>query len=142
VIVTSPEPHALLEARVLRSALAAERIPVGSLIVNRVATDPMPDAALRAWAGGGKPTAKALVRALPGLAPADRNRAEAMIENYLLYRRLAARSSGDRRAGDLGLAPGAARGAGLEDEVVRLEKVRRFLRCLGQHAPEQGADRR
>ncbi len=132
VIVTSPEPHALSEARVLRSALAAERIPVGGLIVNRVATDPMPDAALRAWATGAKPGAGTLARALPGLMPADRDRAEAMIENYLLYRRLAVR---DRAAieglGDLGLAPGAMHVVPeLEDEVVRLEGLRKFLRCL------------
>jgi anion-transporting ArsA/GET3 family ATPase len=136
VIVTSPEPHALSEARVLLSAFAAEGIPVGSLIVNRVAADPVPDATLRAWAGGAKPTAKRLAGtlALPGLTLRDRVRAEAMIENYLLYRKLAAR---DRTAisglVDLGFPPGALHVVPeLEDEVVRLEGLRKFLRCLGR----------
>ncbi len=136
VIVTSPEPHAISEARVLLASFAAEGIPVGGLIVNRVATDPVPDGALRAWAGGAKPTAKRLAGtlALPGLTPRDRDRAEAMIENYLLYRRLAGR---DREAirglGDLGLPPGALHVVPeLEDEVVRLEGLRKFLRHLGR----------
>jgi len=136
VIVTSPEPHAISEARVLLASFAAEGIPVGGLIVNRVATDPVPDGALRAWAGGAKPTAKRLAGklALPGLTPGDRDRAEAMIENYLLYRRMAGR---DREAirglGDLGLAPGALYVVPeLEDEVVRLEGLRKFLRHLGR----------
>jgi anion-transporting ArsA/GET3 family ATPase len=136
VIVTSPEPHALSEARVLLSTFAVEGIPVGSLIVNRVAVDPVPDATLRAWASGAKPTARRLAGtlALPGLTLRDRGRAEAMIENYLLYRKLAAR---DRAAigglGDLGLPPGAVHVVPeLEDEVVRLEGLRKFLRHLGR----------
>ncbi len=142
VIVTSPEPHALSEARVLLAAFAAEKIPVGSVIVNRVAIDPMPDAAMAAWAAGAKPTAKRLAAtlALPGLTPGERARAEGMIENYLLYRRLARR---DRAAlaglGDLGLAPEAVRVVPeLEDEVVRLEGLRKFLRCLKAGAGTSG----
>jgi anion-transporting ArsA/GET3 family ATPase len=134
VIVTSPAPHALAEARVLLTTFGAERIPVGSLIVNRVATDSLPDAALRAWAGNARPTAKRLAGtlALPGPTRGDRDRAEAMIENYLLYRRLAGR---DRAAiaglGHFGLPPDAVHVVPeLEDEVVRLEGLRKFLRCL------------
>ena len=136
VIVTSPEPQALAEARVLRATFAAERIPVGALIVNRVAVDALPDAALRRWAGSAKPTARRLAEtlALPGLTRGDRDRAEAMIENYLLYRKIAER---DRAAiaglGHLGLPPDAVHVVPeLEDEVVRLEGLRKFLRHLGR----------
>jgi len=134
VIVTSPEPQALAEARVLRTTFAAERIPVGALIVNRVAVDALPDAALRRWAGSAKPTAKRLAGtlALPGLTRGDRGRAEAMIENYLLYRKIAERDrAAIGRLEDLGLPPGTVHVVPeLENEVVRLEGLRKFLRCL------------
>jgi anion-transporting ArsA/GET3 family ATPase len=132
VIVTTPEPHALAEARLLYAAFAAERIPFGAFIVNRVAADALPETTLRAWAAGGRVSAEVLARSLPGLKAHERERASALLDNYLLYRTLAER---DRNAllelADLGISPKRLHIVPiLEEEVARIEGLRRFLRCL------------
>ena len=132
VIVTTPEPHALAEARLLHAAFIAERIPFGAFIVNRVATDALPESILRTWSAGDPVRSEALAQALPGLAGNVRERASALMDNYLLYRILVER---DRNAlsglADLGIVPNRMHVVPLLDkEVVRVEGLRRFLRCL------------
>jgi anion-transporting ArsA/GET3 family ATPase len=132
VIVTTPEPPALLEARLLYAKFVEEGIPFSAMIVNRVAIDPLG----RRGDLDGDPTSpssvEGLAASLPDLTAEDRARASALIDNYLVYRALAER---DRAAlaglADLGIDPARLHVVPiLEEEVVRLEGLRKFLRAL------------
>jgi len=137
VIVTSPEPHALTEARQLYAAFAAERIPFGALIVNRVAVDGLPESAVEVLAELAGEAAPHAVHSKQD--PGVRRQVAALIENYFMFRSLADR---DRRAleGLAGLGIDPARMLivpFLEEEVVRIEGLRKFLRALKPGMPRR-----
>ncbi len=141
VIVTSPEPHALAEARLLYASFLSERIPFGALIVNRVAVDALPESDFRAWAGENEISAKTLAGRLKDISKEDRRRAEALLDNYLLYRALALR---DREAlgtlAEFGIDPERIQVVPvLEEEVVRIDGLRKFLRALKSRAARLAA---
>lgn len=141
VIVTSPEPHALAEARLLYASFLSERIPFGALIVNRVALDTLPESEFRAWAGEEEISARALAGRLTDISKEDRRRAEALLDNYLLYRALALR---DREAlgalAEMGIDPERVQVVPvLEEEVVRIDGLRKFLRALKSRAARSAA---
>ncbi len=121
VIVTSPEPHALAEARQLYASFAGDRIPFGALIVNRVAIDRLQEDGLEGLAAAGT-----------AMNPGERGRLEALIENYHIFRNLAARDSRALAAlAGLGIDPARMLIVpALEEEVVRIEGLRKFLRAL------------
>ncbi|MDP3938209.1 MAG: ArsA-related P-loop ATPase [Deltaproteobacteria bacterium] len=121
VIVTSPEPHALAEARQLYASFAGDRIPFGALVVNRVAIDRLVEGALDGVAAGGT-----------AMDSRERVRLDALIENYYIFRSLAARDSRALAAlAGLGIDPARMLIVpALEEEVVRIEGLRKFLRAL------------
>ncbi|MFQ5458312.1 MAG: ArsA family ATPase, partial [Myxococcota bacterium] len=135
VIVTSPEPQALAEARLLYANFLSGDIPFGALIVNRVAVDPLPEAALGAKTGEDDPAA-AFGAGLAGLSREDRDRAGALVENYRLYRALARRDRDALAAlSAIGIDPGRVQVVPiLEEEVVRIAGLRKFLRALKSRA--------
>jgi anion-transporting ArsA/GET3 family ATPase len=135
VIVTTPEPHSLLEARLLYAKFVEQGIPFSAMIVNRVAIDPLVGRSGQAADRTDSASLEALPGSLPGLTDEGRARAAALIDNYLLYRALAER---DREAltglVDLGIDPARVHVVPLlEEEVVRLEGLRKFLRALKRH---------
>ncbi len=142
VIVTSPEPHALAEAHLLYASFLSEGIPFGALIVNRVALDALPESEFRAWAGGEEEiSARTLAGRLTDISKEDRGRAEALLDNYLLYRALALR---DREAlgalAEIGIDPERIQVVPvLEEEVVRIDGLRKFLRALKSRAARSAA---
>jgi anion-transporting ArsA/GET3 family ATPase len=127
VIITTPEPHALVEARLLYATFIAERIPFGAMIVNRVAIDTVPTQARSHLTGE-----RGSVALFSGMEEAERARAAALIDNYLLFQALAER---DRSAlaglAEAGIDPTRLQIVPmLDEEVVRLEGLQKFLRCL------------
>ncbi len=137
VIVTTPEPHALLEARLLYAKFVEEGIPFSAMIVNRVAIDPLAGRSRQAADRSAPTSLAALPGSIPGLTEEGRTRAAALVDNYLLYRVLAERDR-EALAGlvDLGIDPARVHVVPLlEEEVVRLEGLRKFLRALKRQGP-------
>jgi anion-transporting ArsA/GET3 family ATPase len=137
VIVTTPEPRALLEARLLYAKFVEEGIPFSDMIVNRVAIDPLIGRGGQAADRSAPASLESLAGSIPGLTKEGRARAAALVDNYLLYRALAER---DREALtgflELGIDPTRVHVVPLlGEEVVRLEGLRRFLRALKRQAP-------
>ncbi len=141
VIVTSPEPHALAEARLLYASFLSEGIPFGALIVNRVALDALPESGFRAWAGEDEISARTLAGRLTDISKEDRGRAEALLDNYLLYRALALRDREELGTlAETGIDPERVQVVPvLEEEVVRIEGLRKFLRALKSRAARSAA---